>query len=79
MIIRKTSFEALISSFDADAPARWPLKGKSLRYGQLQLAIEDCCQQKLVIHGAGRAEGPKTTDPERFFAALAEEVRRVDR
>jgi hypothetical protein len=76
MIQRKTSFEALIESFDADAPPGWPLKGKSLRYGKLQCAIEDCCNKD----GNMQAQvGSEQAQRSRFFDALAEEVRRVDR
>ena len=80
MLLKRTSFEAVIEGFEADAPAKWPLKGKSLPYVKLQMAMEDCCAQAAAQSRDGAAKpgsDPSVTDP--FFRSLAEEVKQVDR
>lgn len=76
MLLRKTSFEAVLEGFDSDAPEKWPLKGKSLPYGKLQCAME-------VWHAEAAAQDKKDpaskdcrTQP--FFNSLIEEIQRVD-
>ena len=83
MLQRKTSFEALLDSFDADAPMHWSLKGKSLPYGRLQWEMEhalgctiyddDC----IVSSSSGAAV--RQPGVLQFFDSLTAEVRRVDR
>jgi hypothetical protein len=81
MLLRKTSFEALLDSFDADAPAHWPLKGKSLPYGRLQWEMElalGCTiyDDDCIIRSSGAL--PRQPDARQFFVSLTAEVRRVD-
>lgn len=80
MLPRKTSFEAVIEGFDADAPARWALKGKSLPYGQLQLAMETChAQTPAQSKDAAAGKGSDTSVTRSFFDTLTKEIKRVDR
>ena len=77
MLLKRTSFEAVIEGFEADAPAKWPLKGKSLPYVKLQWAMEDCYAQATAQGKDGTA--PAKPDPPPFFRSLTEEIRLVDR
>ena len=78
MLLRKTSFEALLESFDADAPAHWPLKGKSLPYGRLQREMEQCLGS-CIYNDESCASSPATQQETlHFYISLTREVRRVD-
>lgn len=78
MLSRKTSFEALLESFDADAPAHWPLKGKSLPYGRLQCEMEQCLGSYIYNDEPCMSESAAQPDALQFFISLTAEVRRVD-
>ena len=72
MIGRKTSFDAVIESFDSDAPAQWLLKGRSLPYGRLQSCME--------ASTTGRSErNPQHEQATDFLSALRQEVHLIDR
>ena len=72
MIGRKTSFDAVIDSFDSDAPAHWLLKGRSLPYGRLQSCME--------ASTTGRSEkGPQHEQATNFLSRLRQEVHLIDR
>ena len=72
MIGRKTSFEAVIESFDLDTPAQWPLRGRSLPYGRLQ----NCMETSSNGRSEGGSQLEKQTD---FLLRLREEVHLIDR
>lgn len=69
MIGRKTSFEAVIESFDSDTPAHWPLKGRSLPYNKLQ----GCIGASTFV---ASQQQPQQTD---FLSELRSEVHLIDR
>lgn len=72
MIGRKTSFEAVIESFDLDTPAQWPLRGRSLPYGRLQSCME--------TSSTGASESGSQLEKQRdFLSQLREEVYLIDR
>ncbi|BDA48971.1 hypothetical protein COCOBI_13-0810 [Coccomyxa sp. Obi] len=79
MLLKRTSFDAVLEGFDSDAPEKWPLKGKSLPYGKLQCAMEDWCAE-----GAGQSKmdpaskGAELCRTQPFFNSLIEEIKRVD-
>ena len=73
MLLRRTSFEAVLEGFDSDAPEKWPLKGKSLPYGKLQCAMEDCAET-----AAHNKKDPASKGCQPFFNSLIEEIERVD-
>ncbi len=72
MIGRKTSFEAVIESFDLDTPAQWPLKGRSLPYGRLQY----CMETSSTGHSDSVSQEDQQTD---FLMQLRQEVHLIDR
>ena len=72
MIGRKTSFEAVIESFDLDTPAQWPLKGRSLPYGRLQ----NCMETSSTGPPENASQENQQTD---FLMQLRQEVHLIDR
>ncbi|CAL5222894.1 g5323 [Coccomyxa viridis] len=72
MIGRKTSFEAVLESFDLDTPAQWPLKGRSLPYGRLQ----NCMETSSPGHPESASQEDQQTD---FLRQLRQEVHLIDR
>ena len=72
MIGRKTSFEAVIESFDFDTPAHWPLKGRSLPYGRLQSCMEINPTRQMD-------SGSQQEQQADFVSQLRKEVHLIDR
>ena len=72
MIGRKTSFEAVIESFDLDTPAHWPLKGRSLPYGRLQSCMEINPTRQMD-------SGSQQEQQADFVSQLRKEVHLIDR
>ena len=72
MIGRKTSFEAVIESFDLDTPTHWPLKGRSLPYGRLQ----NCMETSPTDCRESASQQQQQTD---FLSQLRKEVHHIDR
>jgi len=72
MIGRKTSFDAVIESFDSDAPAHWLLKGRSLPYGRLQSCMEASTTGRLE-------KSPQHEQATDFLSRLRQEVHLIDR
>lgn len=79
MLLRKTSFEAVLEGFDSDAPEKWSLKGKSLPYGKLQCAMESWRAEAAAQDKKNPASnGAELWRTQPFFKSLIEEIKRVD-